>query len=1178
VAGYEILSELGRGGMGVVYKARHLKLDRVVALKMILAGAHAGAQELARFRTEAEAVARLHHPNIVQIYEIGEEGGKPFLSLEYVEGGSLERKLNGTPLPPRAAAELVEKLARAVAAAHERGVIHRDLKPGNVLLAADGTPKVTDFGLAKKLDDLAGATQSGAILGTPSYMAPEQAGGRSKEIGPAADVYALGAILYECLTGRPPFKAATALETILEVLEREPVAPRLLSPVVPRDLETICLKCLEKLSARRYADAAALADDLGHWLRDEPIAARRPAWGERAGRWVRKQRRSAVLATVAAGLATLLVLGVIFGWRSYTEARLLSAEFTTDGPALTGELFPEGEDVVPVKRFSVPTTEPIRLRSGKYHLRLSKPGLLSETWGLSFRSGFFGSYDVGLVERQVWPPWALSSGAHLEGLEAVVLGGNADLFPVEASGQSALLRRINGATGKEIWQKTFSLDNAPPGCVKEEWPHLLQGWPPGPNIANTKKQTKALGRGIDLNGDGNLHVVWASRTTASLLALSAKDGSTLWWHQARPPKQDAAPVNKVRRSDRLGFSLALGPPLVLPAVPGKAPDLIATFEMDLRHPGEGGLELVNWVERIDGRTGRTVWQRRITGLRSPATLAHVKGRTVVVAAGEYLVGLDATSGRDAWPPEKLSISFAQIIPHVANPDGTKTAHVLLMGKKAEVEVWSLTGKPTRLWKDSPTPSGYHDTEDKQAISVPLPDGGWDVIAARRTQVGFSFTATRANGELRWEKHWGGMLPQHIGFPVLASGPDIDGDGFPDLFYALLVNGIQVPILRLDRHTNPFKLVLFVYARSGRDGRILWVRQFAMPWPRFVRPEGFQWIAPLNWWQPGPDGHPLLVVPLRSSGDTVGQTFVLIAKDGRLAHILPEVGDAQIADLNGDGLLDLYYTHARRDPSGVSARFLLRPGLPFGGKPSADASILVHAVRGLPAEDWFHRGAWESSRQPRDFEAVEDPLHIRILPWAALPAGVSWGENAFPRFVVGSFATVFGLLIPLHLLRRAMKRRSRWLALSLLPWFLALEFTLDFFEWVWPMNFTFPRSLWAVIFSAPFLLPPYLSLLALARAIRARRWRRLGLLLGIFLLVCVTFAAASLAIDRFFALDGGRYIYDGWYHIWIPGLYTAGLLLIAGWAGAAILRGIRAVYRRARGRRAATLPALAAGGH
>jgi tetratricopeptide (TPR) repeat protein/tRNA A-37 threonylcarbamoyl transferase component Bud32 len=300
--------------MGVVYKARQKGLNRTVALKMILSGPHASEDELRRFRAEAESAARLQHPNIVQIYEVGEQDGLAYFSLEYVEGGSLADRLAGAPLPPEDAARLSETLARAVQAAHERGVIHRDLKPANVLVAGAPdtpvgqlTPKVTDFGLSKQMD--AGSrTRSGVVMGTPSYMAPEQAGGAGAA-GPATDVYALGAILYELLTGRPPFRAATALDTVLQVLSEEPVPPSRFQPKLPRDLETICLKCLQKEVPRRYASAAALADDLHRFLRGEPILARPvPAW-ERVLKWARRRPTVASL-TVLSAAALVAVLGV----------------------------------------------------------------------------------------------------------------------------------------------------------------------------------------------------------------------------------------------------------------------------------------------------------------------------------------------------------------------------------------------------------------------------------------------------------------------------------------------------------------------------------------------------------------------------------------------------------------------------------------------------------------------------------------------------------------------------------------------------------------------------------------------------------------------------------------------------------------------------------------------------
>jgi serine/threonine-protein kinase len=305
VGGFELIEELGRGGMGVVYRARQSKLERIVALKMIRSQ---DGSELARFRVESEAIARLQHANIVQLFEVGEHDGSPFFAMEYCAGGSLEQRLRGTALLPSEAAVIVASLARAMQAAHQQNVIHRDLKPANVLLAGGDaatplsrlTPKVTDFGLARKLDD-PGLTQTGVIMGTPSYLAPEQASGRSRAVGPAADIYALGAVLYECLTGRPPFRAATTLDTLAQVLDADPVPPRQLNPAVPRDLETVCLKCLHKEPRRRYTDAAALAEDLDRYLAGRPVQARRVGAAERLLRWVRRR-------PAAAGLAAAVVL------------------------------------------------------------------------------------------------------------------------------------------------------------------------------------------------------------------------------------------------------------------------------------------------------------------------------------------------------------------------------------------------------------------------------------------------------------------------------------------------------------------------------------------------------------------------------------------------------------------------------------------------------------------------------------------------------------------------------------------------------------------------------------------------------------------------------------------------------------------------------------------------------
>jgi serine/threonine protein kinase len=356
VPGYELLKELGRGGMGVVYLARQCGLNRLVALKMVLGGSHANVRDLARFKTEAEAVAQLQHPHIVQVFETGEHHCRPWFSMEYVAGGSLEKKLLGRPLPPIEAARITALLAEAIAHAHARGVLHRDLKPGNILIqeveqhtgGSDSvqrtrsssqtktivldpivepgsesvscnhcvTLKITDFGLAKQLEEGAAKagvgsnTQAGTVLGSPSYMAPEQASGENTAIGTAVDIYALGAILYELLTGRPPFRASTAWDTIMQVLNDEPVPPTRLQPKLPKDLETICLKCLAKDAKKRYLTAAELEADLERFLHHEPIHARPIPWWERSAKAAKRHPTFAALLITAA-VAVTAIIGLI---------------------------------------------------------------------------------------------------------------------------------------------------------------------------------------------------------------------------------------------------------------------------------------------------------------------------------------------------------------------------------------------------------------------------------------------------------------------------------------------------------------------------------------------------------------------------------------------------------------------------------------------------------------------------------------------------------------------------------------------------------------------------------------------------------------------------------------------------------------------------------------------------
>ena len=321
VPGYEIIRLIDQGGMGIVYEARQIELGRTVAIKMI-SGVRIKPKALARFRYEAEAAARLQHANFVQIFDIGEVNGRPFFSMEYVSGGSLADLLVRKPPSARQAAELVEILARAVHAAHERGIVHRDLKPSNVMLTADGIPKIADFGLAKKLDDDSGHTHTGEILGTPSYMAPEQAEGKKDEIGPHTDVYALGAILYELLAGKPPFQGTSPLDSLRQVVHVEPIAPSQFVAGTPRDLEAICLKCLEKLPSQRYTSAQALAEDLRRFLDGQPVTARHIGPVARGWKWTRRHPQAVALGATFSVLILIPVALLAVHLRTKQQVRL----------------------------------------------------------------------------------------------------------------------------------------------------------------------------------------------------------------------------------------------------------------------------------------------------------------------------------------------------------------------------------------------------------------------------------------------------------------------------------------------------------------------------------------------------------------------------------------------------------------------------------------------------------------------------------------------------------------------------------------------------------------------------------------------------------------------------------------------------------------------------------------
>jgi WD40 repeat protein/serine/threonine protein kinase len=444
VPGYEVDAVLGRGGMGVVYRARHLRLGRLVALKMTLAGSYAGPHERERFRREAEAVAALRHPNLVQVYDAGDWAGRPYFTMELIEGGSLAQSLSGTPQPALQAATLLATLAEAVQVAHQGGIIHRDLKPANILLTADGTPKIADFGLARRLEGGAMLTQSGVLMGTPSYMAPEQARGHSRAVGPAVDVYSLGAILYEALTGRPPFRAESAAETIHQLVTQDPVPPSRLNGKVPHSLETVCLMCLRKEPAGRYASAAELAADLRRFLRHEPIMAKPIGPMGRLSHWVRRHPGLAAALSAVAVLLWMLATGSLLAMLYFrdlgikdrdtaleTRRSLYSAEMNLCGQAATS---PSG--IRRVHDLLVPWQD-------------SKPDIRGWEWfylyGLCHR-------DLDTLSVSAAGLWCVAASPDGERLAAA--GNDSDIYVFDARSRN-LIHRLTGHQAR-VWAVAWS--------------------------------------------------------------------------------------------------------------------------------------------------------------------------------------------------------------------------------------------------------------------------------------------------------------------------------------------------------------------------------------------------------------------------------------------------------------------------------------------------------------------------------------------------------------------------------------------------------------------------------------------------------------------------------------------------------------------------------------------------
>ncbi len=1008
---FRIRREIGRGGMGVVYEAEQLSLHRMVALKILRFGAVTDKEAIERFRNEAETVARLHHTNIVPIFAVGNERGVNFYAMQFIEGQSLadviqqmggagpqsaekpgplsvseparngkasilplplgegrgeaqkqaqvlnphpsplpqgDGTVNSAPIERPNVADIAGwglQAAEALAHAHGRGVIHRDIKPSNLLLDNEGTLWLTDFGLAKRTDDVA-LTLTGAILGTPRYMSPEQATACQRPVDHRTDIYSLGATLYELVTGQPVFAADTPHGVISQIITAEPRSPRQFQRSLPRDLETIVMKCLAKDPTARYQSARELADDLRAFLEGRPIAAGRLSPIAKAIRWVKKHRRTAGVMSAVAGSVVILLVGGYLAWRAHEESLFGRLNITTSGPILVADVL-DNDDRQVTPNFPVPSSEPVALREGKYQVRLSSPGMLSQTYPVEIAAGTQAGPDVQLEDRWMWPPMEMKPG---EFIEPVAFGPRTDLLVYRQSDSS--IRRLDGRTGRLVWPTELRLDksNLPAGDDLNEWQMLLQA--PWFNPWSSSWLAASL---VDLDGDGEPDLIFASRKKPVLLAVSGKTGALLWRYRGRPWPAGAKDLDGLTSGGSYDDSPAIGRPVIASSAAGDPPKIIGCFSSSVETYRRKDNTTVQapeqtWLEAVSGKTGAAIWRytfpesikvssassRLVSSLEAIAQpqLVRLDGRDVVVCAiNATLYGVDLETGKDAWPPKPLSRP-PDAAPFVVNLGGGKLIALFQSGQQRnggygnpqQLNVTGVLLSDRRLaWSatiDSVSRrefqiSGSEANAPREMTMESLGPNGASAIVAGVMHLGPEYerygSLGRSRGRLdmkvldpatgipRWEKTlcWFGYNIPSIRWLV---GDDLDGDGYREIFAAWVAD------FELKRPE------VVVAALSGRDGHILW------RWTTEGVSGGDGSPPPLAWWQPGTSGRPQLVVPVNRTLGGQPATYILDSADGRLCHAITGVADPRTCDLNGDGLADLLYSVA---PQGFARLMAVR---------------------------------------------------------------------------------------------------------------------------------------------------------------------------------------------------------------------------------------------------------------
>ncbi len=924
---YILLEEIARGGMGVVYRARQTSLNRVVALKMILAGQLASDDDVERFRTEAEAAAKLRHANIVTIYEVGEFEGQHYFSMDYIEGRSLSHVIRQGPLSAKTAAKHAATVAHAIDYAHHRGILHRDLKPSNVLLDENGMPQITDFGLAKEMGAESDVTATGQALGTPSYMPPEQAAGRRDQMGPASDVYSIGAMLYEMLIGRPPFHAETPFDTMLQVIENDPPPPRLLNPNLPRDLDTITLKCLEKEPSQRYQTAVELADDLDRFLRGEPIQTRPIGVVEQLLRRSRIHVRTIHAISVAVTALIVLVLFFVIGRSLYIESHQGTVRFESTGESLRGEIL-DPDSSRELTSFSIPTTEPIRLFEGDYDLRLSGPGQFSQSSLLSVERGSEATYHVDLSTQKLWQPIALGELDHIE----VVRGGAADdLVVLERRFGTTTLRRIHGGTGRALWSLVIDNDQ-PPLLLTDEQSDLWREL----NWATATVRPMLLSPAPDLDGDDirDLVWIWSRHADTPVLAQSGSDGSFLWFRTHDASGLDAMPLAaKLDGDDREDIVLFLrdGAGVRLEAIRGQdGKEIWNPVDIPGVSPSTAPI-----VQSVAGHTTvKFASQCELVTVDNQIEIALVCQGKLFRIGGGVLHESVLDFGREPIRPVEFVYPHAGDVVHAL----VVTIHNSLAGTLRLQSYALATGQLE--WSVSYCHGRVPPVEGELLPNAPLvidlnQDGRQEIVLPSDTNAEIwpllVAVIDASSGEPYWEEereicHRGPAVVKKV-----LGLPDITGDGVREV--------VIVSASQRSRHTAQH--AFFVDVLSGRDGALLsnWHKPFSdyADHRRLVakhRGAGRIFVGS-ELWEPDHQNVPKLVIVSSGAANKQMTIDVVSLTAARVTATTTRVAGFRLADFDGDGLGDVLLS--RITPSGTR----------------------VEAVRGGPYTAWRRLGEFQS---------------------------------------------------------------------------------------------------------------------------------------------------------------------------------------------------------------------------